>query len=176
MVADHLSHLSAEATGRKELPIDDFFPDGKFLAISHRTTPWYDDLINIKVCGVIPTGLSYQQQKRFISSVKYYVWEEPLVCKLCEDGTYRRCLSEDEVPSVLHHWHALTYGGHVGSDKAIAKVLQPGFYWPTLFKDVRTFIMDCDRCQRTGNISKRHEMPQSGILEVDFLTFGELTL
>ena len=27
--------------------------------------------------------------------------------------------------------------------------------------------MTCVRCQRTGNISKRHEMPQSGILEVE---------
>jgi len=49
----------------------------------------------------------------------------------------------------------------------IAKVLQAGFYLSTLFKDARKFVMICDRCQQTGNISKRHEMPQSGILEVE---------
>jgi len=82
---------------------------------------------------------------------------------------YKRCLPEDEVRSVLHHCHASTYGRHFGSDKTTIKVLQVGFYWPTLFKDVRKFIMTYDRCQRTGNISKWHEVPQSGILEMELL-------
>jgi len=90
-----------------------------------------------------------------------------ILYKPCGDGVYRRCLPEDEVPSVLHHCHALTYGGHFGPDKTIAKVVQAGFYWLTPIKDVKTFIMGCDKCQRTGNISKRYEMPQSGILEVE---------
>jgi len=46
-------------------------------------------------------------------------------------------------------------------------MLQAGFYWPTLFKDTRKFVMTCDRCQQTGNIFKRHEIPQSGMLEVE---------
>jgi len=57
--------------------------------------------------------------------------------------------------------------GHFGPDKTITKVLQAGFHWPTLFKDARKFIMTCDRYQRTGNLTKRHEMTQSGILEVE---------
>jgi len=94
------------------------------------------------------------------------VWKEAFHCKLCGDGIYRRCLPEDEVRSVLHHCHASTYGGHFGPNKTIAKVLQAGFYWPKLFKDTRKFVMTCDRCQRAGNISKTHEMPQRCILEV----------
>jgi len=38
-----------------------------------------------------------------------------------------------------------------------------------MFKDARSFIMTCDWCQRTENISERHEMPQQGILEVKLL-------
>jgi len=76
-------------------------------------------------------------------------------------------LPEDEVHSVLHHCHASTYDGHFGQDKTLAKVLQARFYWPTFFKDARKFVMTCDRCQTIGNITKRHEMPQSGILEVE---------
>jgi len=87
--------------------------------------------------------------------------------ELCGDGIYRRCLPEDEVHSVLQHWHAWTYCGHFDLDKTIAKVLQAGFYWPTLFKDIKKFVITCDRCQTTGSISKQHEMPQSGILEVE---------
>ena len=95
------------------------------------------------------------------------MWEDPFLYKLCRGGIYRRCLPEEEVRSVLHHYHALTNGGHFGPDKTIAKVLQAGFYWPTFFKDTRKFVMTCNRCQQTGSISNRHEMPQSRILEVE---------
>jgi len=76
-------------------------------------------------------------------------------------------LLKDEVRSVLHHCHASTYGDHFGPHKTIAKVLQVGFYWPTFFNNARKFVMTYDRCQRAGNISNRHEMPQSGILKVE---------
>jgi len=36
-----------------------------------------------------------------------------------------------------------------------------------VFKDAKGFVMACDLCQWTGNISKRHEVPQQGILEVE---------
>ena len=51
--------------------------------------------------------------------------------------------------------------------KTQAKILQAGFYWPNLFKDVQEFIKQCDPCQRAGRISRRNEMPQKGILEVE---------
>ena len=35
--------------------------------------------------------------------------------------------------------------------------------------------MTCKRCQQTGNISKRHKMPQQGILEVELFDVWEIT-
>ena len=43
-------------------------------------------------------------------------------------------------------------------------MLQAGLYWPTLFKDAKEWVRNCDRCQRTGSISKRDEMPQNNSL------------
>jgi len=83
VVADHLSCPGSEATPREELPIDDSFFDEQLLAISHQATPWYVDLVNFKVCGVLPPGLSHQQRKKFFFDAKYYVWEQPLLDKLC---------------------------------------------------------------------------------------------
>ncbi|XP_016900336.1 uncharacterized mitochondrial protein AtMg00750-like [Cucumis melo] len=48
-----------------------------------------------------------------------------------------------------------------------AKVLQSGYFWPTLFKDLRNFVVNCDRCQRTGNMFHLDEMPQQPILEIE---------
>ncbi|KAL4386779.1 hypothetical protein GQ457_09G021500 [Hibiscus cannabinus] len=67
----------------------------------------------------------------------------------------------------MYHYHAAACGGHFGGNRTAAKILQSGFYWPTLFKDAHTFVKACDRCQRTGNISRRNEMPLQNILEVE---------
>jgi len=123
VVADHLSRLGSEATPSEELPIDDSLPDEQLFAISQQASPWYADLVNFKVCGVLPLGLSYQQKKKFFTDVKYYVWEESFLYKQCGDGIYRRYLPEDEVRSILHHCYASTYGGHFRPDKMTAKVL-----------------------------------------------------
>ena len=45
-------------------------------------------------------------------------------------------------------------------------ILQPGFYWPTLFKDNFEWVKHYDRCQRMGNINRRNEMSLQGILVV----------
>ena len=47
------------------------------------------------------------------------------------------------------------------------KVLQYGFYWPSLLKDAHTICRECDKCQRLGKISRRHMMPLNLILVVD---------
>ncbi|XP_048231237.1 uncharacterized protein LOC125370277 [Ricinus communis] len=47
------------------------------------------------------------------------------------------------------------------------KVLDAGFYWPTIFRDARAFVQVCDACQRSSNISTRDEMPQISIQVVE---------
>lgn len=68
---------------------------------------------------------------------------------------------------ILYHCHSSDYGGHFGGHGTSLKVLQSQFYWRTLIKDANSFVMESDRCQRIGNISRRQEMPLHGILEVE---------
>ena len=55
----------------------------------------------------------------------------------------------------------------MSSTKTTSRILQSGLWWPHIFKDTWGFVKTCDRCQRTGNISKRNEMPQQPILELE---------
>ncbi|GKE70667.1 reverse transcriptase domain-containing protein, partial [Tanacetum coccineum] len=43
------------------------------------------------------------------------------------------------------------------------KVYESGFYWTSIFKDAKNYVMKCDACQRLGNISARSEMLQNNI-------------
>ena len=76
-------------------------------------------------------------------------------------------MPEDEMHSILDHCHTLPCGEHFGGQRTAAKVLQSGFYWPSLFKDAHQFVSICDKCQRMGNISRKDEPPMHPILEVE---------
>ena len=81
----------------------------------------------------------------------------------------RRCVLESEQGKILQECHASPYGEHFARDKKAHKILQSGFYWPTIFEDCFEWVKLCDKCQRMGIISKRHEMPLHGILLVQLL-------
>ena len=165
LVADHLSRLEG---AKDDVPVNDEFPDEKLLAIEDkRAAPWFADFVNYLVAKVIPPEFNYQQKKRFFAHLKHYYWEEPILYRHCADQVIRRCVPEDEMHSILNHCHTLPCGGHFGGQRTTAKVLQSGFYWPSLFKDAHQFVSTCDKCQRMGNISRKDEPPMHPILEVE---------
>jgi hypothetical protein len=170
VVADHLSRLE-QPDDVLEGDINEVFPDEQLLQILQllqvSALPWYADHVNYLASGIIPPELSFQQRKRFFADIKHYFWEDPLLFKRGPDQIIRRCVPENEMENILDRCHSSPYGGHFGAVKTAAKVLQSGFYWPTLFKDAHTLVSKCDRCQRTGNISRRNEMPLTSLLEVE---------
>ena len=82
-------------------------------------------------------------------------------------------MTESEVGEILKHCHSLECGGHFNGQRTVAKVLQLGFYWPSIFKDAHLFAKSCDWCQRTGNIGRRNEMSLTSILEVELIYMGQ---
>ncbi|CAA7055084.1 unnamed protein product [Microthlaspi erraticum] len=130
-------------------------------------SPWYRHIANYLAAELPPPQFFGYKKKKFLRDVKRYFWDEPCLYKHCSDGILRRCIPEEEVPGVLFACHGSDYAGHFATNKTIAKILQAGFWWPTMFKDAHTFISKCDACQRQGNISKRNEMPQNFIQEVE---------
>ncbi|XP_045797767.1 uncharacterized protein LOC123891949 [Trifolium pratense] len=70
-----------------------------------------------------------------------------------------RCVTKEEATSIMWHCHNSPYGGHYNGERTAAKILQSGFFWPSLFKDTYEHARRCDNCQRIGGISRRNEMP-----------------
>ena len=164
-VADHLSRLENDEITKAEADILTEFPDEKLLSIQER--PWFADLANFKAAGVVPADLSWHQKKKFFQDANHYVWDDPHLFKIGADNILRRCVSRAEADRILWHCHNAPYGGHYNGERTATKVLQAGFFWPSIFKDTHAFVQRCDQCQRTGSISKRHEMPLQNIQEVE---------
>ena len=87
--------------------------------------------------------------------------------KYCPDQIIRRCVPDNEIHSVISFSHTQASGGHFSSKKTIHKILQSGFYWPTLYKDVYNFCKAWDHYQKLVTISKRNMMPLNPIMIVE---------
>ncbi|XP_075109195.1 uncharacterized protein LOC142180986 [Nicotiana tabacum] len=147
-VVDHLSRLEEAGRQKKDLEINDAFPDEHILALSNTFAPWYADISNFLEC-------------------RHYYWEEPFLFRNCADNIIRRCVPEDEVMQILKACHDSLVGGPYGGNHTAAKVLECGYYWPTIYEDANQMVKACDQRQRQGSISKRHEMPMNFILKVE---------
>jgi len=94
-------------------------------------------------------------------------WDDPYLFKYCPDQIFRRCIPNNKVSSVIKFCHSKICGGHFSSKKTTAKILQCGFYWPTMFKDTHAFCKTCENYQKLGSISKCHMMPLNPILVIE---------
>ncbi|KAL2466835.1 reverse transcriptase [Abeliophyllum distichum] len=164
VVADHLSRLEIGEEVRSG-EINEEFPDEQIFAVEE--APWYADIVNFLANNITLPDLSSHQKKRFLADIKHYFWDDPIFYRRGPDQIIRRCVPEGETMDILQLCHSSECAGHFGASKTIAKVLQSGFYWPTLFKDAYRVVKTCDRCQRTGNVSRKNEMPLNNILEVE---------
>ena len=159
VVADHLSRLTQGTLMEDDvIPLRECFPDEQLWVIQDNE-PWFADIVNFLASKVIPSGLNPQARKRFIATTRFYFWDEPYLFKRGPDQVIRRCVPENEQGEILRFCHERECGGHYSGKKTMMKILQSGFYWTTLAKDSYEFCLKCDRCQRSGNIGKRDEMP-----------------
>ncbi|RDX91843.1 pol, partial [Mucuna pruriens] len=130
------------------MPIRDEFLDEQLMHI-RTSTPWFVDICNYVATSQFPPEASRIYKEKLQSDTKYYMWDDPYLWRLCSDQFY----------------HATPGGGHYGSTRTARKVLDCGFYWPTIFRDAYQLVSTCEKCQKAGmTISRRHEMPQQPIL------------
>ncbi|GJV86552.1 DNA-directed DNA polymerase [Tanacetum coccineum] len=75
---------------------------------------------------------------------------------------------EEEIADEFPNEHLMVLKTELNNNESCAsvtgrKVYESGFFWPSIFKDAKDYVMRCDACQRSGNISSRSEMPQNNI-------------
>ncbi|KAF8104119.1 hypothetical protein N665_0178s0005 [Sinapis alba] len=129
-----------------------------------------DHLSRLKVEEELPLADTLPVETVYAVNIQYddgYVPVKDASIPKCAVNVFRRCVTEEEIPGILLHCHGSNYDGYFAASKIFSKILQTGYWWPKMFKDAHSFVSNCDACQRQGNISKRNEMPQNFILEVE---------
>ncbi|GJR86840.1 reverse transcriptase domain-containing protein [Tanacetum coccineum] len=180
LAADHLPRLENPDLGVfTEEEIFDEFPDEHLMILKAELNddePWYADYVNYIVGKIMPPKWTPDRRRRFLSQVKNYFWDEPYAFRLCPGNITRRCVAGSEILEILAHCHSRPTEGHHSASITRRKVYESGFFWPSIFKDAKDYVMRCDACQRAGNISLRSEMPQNNIQVCDVFDIWGLDL
>ena len=122
-------------------------------------SPWLANIANYLVSAQFPPHLSSKEKSRIVRKSAPFTWIGGNLFKLGPDQILRCCVREEEVFDILLTCHDGPCGGHFAAKRTAFKILQVGYYWPTLHQDVRRYISQCDRCQRMGKLTPRDEMP-----------------
>jgi len=106
--------------------------------------------------------------------VQKFYWDDPYLFKYCPDQIVQRCIPDNEVSSVIKLCHSEACGSHFLSKKTTAKILQCGFYWPTMFKDTHVLCKACENCQKSRFISKHKESLDNFLLTFETYPGGDV--
>jgi hypothetical protein len=136
VVADFLSRIEHEG---KDTPIEDNFPDEHLFAVSANTL-WYADIANYLASGKVPRHLSYKEKRKIIHQSTRYSWMAGYLFHTGADQQIRRCVAEDNIYEILKAAHDGPCGGHFADKRTGHKVLQMGYYWPSIFRDARDYV------------------------------------
>eukprot|EP00253_Pinus_taeda_P009163 PITA_09163 len=156
VVADFLSRL--DSCAGEEGTVDDQIPDEHLFAISV-LSPWFAYVAYYLVSAQFPPHLSSKEKRRIVRKSAPFTWIGGNLFKLGPDQMLRHCVREKEVFDILLTCHDGPYGGHFVAKRSAFKILDAGYYWPSLHQDVRRYISQCDRCQRMGKPTPREKMP-----------------
>ena len=94
--------------------------------------------------GVLPVGK--EATKRLKVQAARFVLIKDVLYKRGFSRLYLRCLILEEVDYVMRKVHKGVCGNHFGSRSLVHKLIQAGYYWPTMQKDVIAYVKTCDKC------------------------------
>ena len=157
--ADYLSRIKDEPGF--EL-VGDTFPDEDLFIINVESP--YRKIIHYLSTGECPKDMTKQQLSVFVHKAGPYTLINNVLHKLGPDEKLRRCLEPDEVLTVVSTLHEGIAGGHFGVDATVWKIRDAGYWWPTMYRDCRTFVQACDPCQRKGKPRAAARWPLTPIL------------
>eukprot|EP00253_Pinus_taeda_P021856 PITA_21856 len=136
-------------------------------------SPWYADIIHVLQNLQAPLGLSRTKKRLLKMKVsKFCIVNDALFWKNHE-GISLNFLTKDETDKVLKEFYAGDCGGHLYWKSTADKILRVGFYWPTLFANVKKFVTACHKFQIFEGKKKLLPRPLKPIpTEIPFQQWG----
>eukprot|EP00253_Pinus_taeda_P028834 PITA_28834 len=106
---------------------------------------WYSEIVKFLLKLEIPSGFTQSQARTIKLREARYCINENLLYWRDPSGVLLRCLDKEQSIEVMQQFHSSMCGGHHHWKTTAHKILRVGYYWPSLFSDVFSFVKSCDR-------------------------------
>ncbi|KAL3693085.1 hypothetical protein R1sor_006736 [Riccia sorocarpa] len=126
--------------------------------------PWKEQLRHYLETGQTPLDLTPAKVKSFHINALPFTLIQGVLYRMGPDNVLRRCLSAEEIPTVLKASHTDEAGGHFSGKLTARKIYLSGYWWPTVHTDCANYVRRCDACQRQGKPLSRYTSLLSPIL------------
>ena len=169
--ADYLSRQRGEeAVGDIRVEFPDEFPDGldrKEEMVFHLNggkPSEFDEVISYITNRIYPPGLSREEKSVFQHKAAPYSLIKGILFKMGADEQLCRCLEKKDCKTVMRALHSSPSGGHFAAITTVNWIWWAGYWWPSLIRDVRSYVGSCDQCQRIGASAFRNHWPLTPIV------------
>uniref|UniRef100_A0A804HML0 RNase H type-1 domain-containing protein n=1 Tax=Musa acuminata subsp. malaccensis TaxID=214687 RepID=A0A804HML0_MUSAM len=122
--------------------------------VAHGTpATWVQEMLRFKRDGTLPDDPTTARRLRRTQA--WYTEEGGRLYKQSFSRPLLRCLEPSEAWTVLSDMHEGACGEHMGERALAHKVLQQGYYWPTMRQDAKAFVRRCSSCQEHARTARR---------------------
>ena len=110
---------------------------------------WTTPLISYLKAGVLSDGKDAARKLKVQAS--RFILMKDILYKRGFSRPYLRCLVPEKAEYVMREFHKGICENYSGARSLVHKLIKARYYWPTMQKDVQTYVKTCDKCQRFSN-------------------------
>ncbi|XP_072071992.1 uncharacterized protein [Arachis hypogaea] len=156
--ADLLSKLAStkSGTGNRSLIQGITREPAVALHLTKISPSWMDSITNFLQNGKLPEDKREGKVLRR-ETAKYTIIQGQLFKKGLSQPLLK-CLHPDQTSYVLREVHEGCCGHHIGGKALARKLIQAGYYWPSMMNDSKEFVKNAPNAKRTPTTTE-HQLP-----------------
>ena len=105
---------------------------------------WITLIISFLQDGRLPQGIE-EARKVKKRAARFTILNDALY-KRGFSVPYLKCVDESKAMYILEEIHEGICGNHAGPRSLVRKIVKIGYFWPTMQKDAKEFVKQCDKC------------------------------
>ena len=115
---------------------------------------WIHPIIDYLQTGTFPPSMTKEARKHLAYPAILFQLVQGKLYWQRKDSRLRQVISDNQARMILKELHKGNAGGHFSQDIIVRKVLDAGYWWPTLYKDTYDYCQTCHECQKTRGLPK----------------------
>ncbi|XP_071708710.1 uncharacterized protein [Rutidosis leptorrhynchoides] len=167
--ADALSKLVALAFSHfqkqvwvEELPSKSIDNDLMVASVEEEQPNWMEPILQYIRSDVLPSD---KREARLVTErAPMYIIQNDILYRKSYCGPMMRCVGPIEAEMIVKEVHSGSCALHSGYKTIAAKIMQMGYYWPSLYRDVAKIVKQCKSCQRHA---PQNRMPRHDLIPVN---------